>query len=249
MNGTRRHRLARARRIGLAAQGLGVLAALLAAAGLAASVPSSSSGCERPEAVDTPGFAQRGTAVGDVSGDGRPDRVAVLAQLQNRAGCRTFVVVQGPGYSTRSLALPDALVNGTGANIPWPRLETLARIDERRGKEVVVVIGQGAASVQYAVFGAARSGRLRAFRSGRRLAVFPFGYGNHASTTDCIARAQLVVSTAERAGRAWRVRREFLRVRNATVRRTFGPTRKVAALAQLPEFQEGRARVPFAHCG
>ena len=163
----------------------------------------------------------RSSFVGDVDGDGRPDRVFVRTAPP---GCGFhLVVVRRRG---RALVAP----------LRWPVVVALAPIDGRPGAEIVFTDHAGASMAFLGVCTVRRQALLR-----MRGAVFPVSPGPYFGSVDCAGR--LVVSTtAELRDMRLHVERRFYRVVGEKFRlvrtRDGGPTR----LASTRPFRLCRSR-------
>jgi hypothetical protein len=133
----------------------------------------------------------RPSFVGDVDGDGRPDRVFVRAAP---ARCAFhLVVVRRHG---RALVAP----------LRWPVVVALAPIDRRPGAEIVFTDHVGASMAFLGVYTVRRHVLVR-----MRGVVFPVSPGPYFGSVDCAGR--LVVSTtAELRNMRLHVERRFYRV-------------------------------------
>jgi hypothetical protein len=140
--------------------------------------------------ADGASYRIEGTLLGDVDGDGTPDRVTLRGDDRRPAACRHLLVVE-----IRSVTIAAAV-----APLPWPvtdpRLLLLAEIDGRAGLEPVVALSPAAVYRPGAVF-TLRGGELERMRlEGRRPAdVFPF-YDEFPAGVDCAGEAGAIVVTS-----------------------------------------------------
>jgi hypothetical protein len=154
----------------------------------------------------------RSSFVGDVDGDGAPDRVFVSVDADARPRCALhLVVVPRSGRPLLARLRPPALDRYSLRTSGWPRVVELVDIDERPGAEIVFTDHAGASTAFLGVF-TVRRGRLVGMRlppgSGNVFAVSP---GPYFGSVDCIGG--LVVSTTAELRGAWvLVDRRFYRV-------------------------------------
>lgn len=88
------------------------------------------------------------TLTGDVTGDGRPDRVGLVIAQNDEPRCRFRLVVRS-GEDDQTLVLHQP--RSHWAEDGLPRLEALSAIDERLGHEIVVAVREGAATTAVAI--------------------------------------------------------------------------------------------------
>jgi hypothetical protein len=154
----------------------------------------------------------RSSFVGDVDGDGAPDRVFVSVVAGARPRCALhLVVVPRRGRPLFARLRPPALDRYAVRTSGWPRVVELVDIEERPGAEIVFTDHAGASTAFLGVF-TVRRGRLVRMRlppgSGNVFAVSP---GPYFGSVDCIGG--LVVATAAELRGAWvLVDRRFFRV-------------------------------------
>lgn len=119
---------------------------------------------------------RKGSLRGDVTGDGKPDRVAVVEDPRVAFRCRFAVAVYTRG---RVLLRPLGRFTDPGAVIgqPWPLVRLLARIDRRRGAEILLAVSSGAAFEQAQLL-TVRGGRIARFQGPPGFAGGLFSYGS-----------------------------------------------------------------------
>jgi hypothetical protein len=187
--------------------------------------------------------------VGDVDGDGSPDRVTLRADATAPARCRHVLVVEPAQGSI--VAAPVKPLAWPGTN---PKLLLLAEIDGRAGLEVVVTLSPANVFRPGAVF-TLRRGELARMRVERRYTpdIFPF-YDEFPAGVDCAGEpGSIVLTLGDLADRGrddshWDITRAFYDVagtrfeliRKRTLRVEVGPEAK----RRWPEVR-GR---PFLSC-
>ena len=128
--------------------------------------------------------------VGDVDGDGSPDRVTLRADAKRPARCRHVLVVEPAGGDTAAAPVKP---------LPWPgtnpKLLLLAEIDGNDGVEAVVTLSPANVFRPGAVF-TLRQGDLARMRVERRYTpeLFPF-YDEFPAGVDCAGKPGSIVVT------------------------------------------------------
>ncbi|MGH2963981.1 MAG: DUF4232 domain-containing protein [Solirubrobacterales bacterium] len=230
------------------------------------------SGMERPSAHSantapaSAGAAQHracasggGSLVGDVDGDGKADRVAIVGSPAQSNGCVYGLVVRTGsgkrryGLGTRTYARPPPEA---------PQLDALARIDRRAGLEIVVDLWQGA-STRFAGVFTLSSGRL-VMMSGQTAPPdtpegrgFPYaGSVTHQDGVDCSggAGSGLIVASGAAGfnGKQWKVTRRFYRAAASGLVELPSRTQRVHVPYRIGNNLSGRfpefADRPFPSC-
>jgi hypothetical protein len=217
---------------------------------------SSGSGSITPRACDWRGSQGsspvRGSATGDVDGDGRQDGVSVIARYGARPGCRFALRVRLATGRLLVHRLADPLVGASAAENreqAWPRLLAVAKIDSHRGDQPVVSVDHGASTVVADVFAIRRGSLVRL-----RIAdgSFSSGASRTASAVDCWhgrASGEVVSTLAFADPRGWSVIRRIYRLAGQRFRpvRPLRPPFHTGSLIALPEFQRGDLTV-FPSC-
>lgn len=191
-----------------------------------------------------------GPLIGDVTGDGAPDRVYLSLDEAASAGCQAFVVVSEPA----SLAAPIEGWDPT-AGVTSPTFNGLFQIDGRPGTEIVVLLAAGASTQFVGAFSAAGGTIERVTTSATDEAssgandLFAFGGSvGHLEAVDCASDGRVVVSTAIPRGQRYQVTRNFYRPSGATLElATAGDRRTVVSLEEIEDFPEF-ASSPFGSC-
>src|SRR3954462_8542986 len=130
----------------IAAVSVALLVGLLLVVEASGSASSARTACDWRR-LSNGSFAMRGSATGDVDGDGRQDGVSVVARYGARPGCRFALRVRLATGRLLVHRLADPLVGATAAvnrEQPWPRFLAVAKIDARRGDQLVVSVDAGA---------------------------------------------------------------------------------------------------------
>jgi hypothetical protein len=226
--------------VGLALIRIAAVAATVAAAGANASTTSVPGRCADVDAI---GAIPRSSAVGDVDGDGRRDRVTVLRHWAT--GC-PLLVVRGSRMGDRRVE-----IHQHGLERPWPErssppyLVAIARIGKGKRAEAIVVTSRGASTYSVAVFGLLGR-RLVRYVVPHALPTDTFVVGGTARTTygvDCFHEAEVIAGAADRlANGTYRIERTVYALRG----RVFRPVRhlRLTRLELPPNF----GAQPFASC-
>jgi hypothetical protein len=193
----------------------------------------------------------RSSFVGDVDGDGAPDRAFVRVDAHAAPRCALHLVVRlrrGPALVAR--LAPPFLDAEAIRQHPWPRVAGLAEIDSRPGAEIVATVDEGASTVFLAVFTVQRH-RLRRMRLPTLEQAFPaLGSVMNFAGVDCVGsrRSGVVVSTlAGRNLKRLSVERRFFRAVGTHFSLIRRKTYSFGANA-TPRFPELSGRGPFARC-
>ena len=235
----------------IAAVSVALLVGLLVVVEASGSASSARKACDWRR-LSNGSFALRGRATGDVDGDGRQDGVSVVARYGARPGCRFALRVRLATGRLLVHRLADPLVGATAAvnrEQPWPRLLAVAKIDARRGDQLVVSVDAGASTVFAGVF-AIRRGvlvRLRVVDGS-----FASGASSVASAVDCWrgrASGEVVSSFAFTDPHGWTVIRRIYRLAGQSFRTVLPrrPPFRTKSLIALPEFRGGELAV-FPSC-
>ena len=174
----------------------------------------------------------RGQLRGDVSGDGEPDLVRVVAESVPVDRCRYWLVAEIG--SRRYRAVVPWRFSPVPA-IPW--LDALANVNRYPGADVVVMINSGAAIRSVMVF-TYRKANLVPMR-GRSFAYGPAGL--HAAGVDCAPgrRGNVVSTFAERtATGGWDAERQFFETRGDLFVATRTVKARVKSLSVFHEFDD-----------
>jgi hypothetical protein len=162
---------------------------------------------------------------GDVTGDGKRDTVAIIEDSTAALRCRFGVaVIAARRFYVFPLGRWWIWKPGEVIGQPWPLIRLLARIDRRRGAEVLVALGHGASFEQ---------GELLTFRRGelRRIRLpkdSELSYGSIApvgDNFDCVrAGSGRIVkawySARDARGSKWQYALDFYRLKGLTFRKT-----------------------------
>jgi hypothetical protein len=185
---------------------------------------------------------------GEVTGDARPDTVALVPVRPAPAECSLFLVVKSTDH-VRPLALREQRENA----FVRPALSGLGPIDRRAGLEIVAKLHEGASTEFAAVFTVAGD-RIRQIVLDQ-LGYSEFGFGGsvtHVDTVDCVRGApgevvQHGAGSEDPTGQRWVVERRIYRVVGTrfvpirtTTRRLRSPQAALRALGPGPQ--------PFPGC-
>ena len=185
---------------------------------------------------------------GDVTGDGRPDTVALVAVHGAPAKCALWLVVKSREH-IRPLALREQREN----SFVRPALSGLGPIDRRAGLEIVAKLHEGASTEFAAVFSVAGDAIRQLVLD--RLGYSEFGFGGsvtHADAVDCVHGApgevvQHGAGSEDPTGQRWVIEQRIYRV----VGTQFVPLRTTTRRVRSPEAALrtlGRGPQPFPSC-
>ena len=196
-----------------------------------------------------------GSLRGDVTGDGRRERVVLALDARGHARCRFFVLLRLAAGTLRAplddpyLDRETRPVGETGT----PVLKSLVEIDGERGLEIVVEVHRGASTGLVGVF-TIESGRLTRMRIRPHVRDDLFAYAGSlagVSAVGCVRMvggAWIASSSVAPRGRRWVGERRLYRVRDAAFELVPARTRRVrwaiARRAPFPEWRHGPARPP-----
>ena len=187
--------------------------------------------------------AVRGQLRGDVSGDGEPDVVRVVAERVPANRCRFWLVAE-IGSRRHRAVVPWRF--SPVPEIPW--LDALANVNRYPGADVVLMINSGAAIRSVMVF-TYRKAKLVPMR-GRSFAYGPAGL--HAAGVDCAPgrRGNVVSTFAERtATGGWDAERQFFETRGDLFVATRTVKARVKSLRGFHEFRPfGKPLGSFPSC-
>jgi hypothetical protein len=223
---------------------------------------SRSGGCPNlARAKRDPSMLHRDWLRGDVDGDGRADTVAIAEDKSAGLRCRFAVVVLS---AQRSYVLPLGrwwiLKPGDVIGQPWPLIRLLARVDDRRGAEILVALSHGA-SFEQGELVTLREGELRRIRLPKNT---PLDYGSIAPTGvnfDCasagsgrVVRAWYSARNAQ--GSRWQYALDFYRLKGLVLQKTGRRSvilRANIAKGRYPRVPRWWSRYdaelsPFRHC-
>jgi hypothetical protein len=156
----------------LAAAAAAAPAVVATATSSSASEDQSSVHCTNLRHAAVSGMVRRDWLVGDVTGDGVADRVAVVEDTHAPFRCRYAIAVfSGHRVLLRPLG---RFVDKPEIGQRRPLIRSLARIDRRRGLEIVVAVSAGASSEQAELL-TVRHGRLQRFTFTRYGVIFSYG--------------------------------------------------------------------------
>jgi hypothetical protein len=182
--------------------------------------------------------------VGDLDGDGRPERVQVYATQEDP--CDLALVTQG---SMRSANFSVDCVKPSEVEGAPPFVEVLAPIDRVPGLEVVVQTSHGASHEFARLFTVRHAGLVPVEVDGQpdRLTIVYYGSAGTGSTSiDCAARKGFVVSSYQ-SFRDDTITRTRYRMVGTTLVRLSSKRLYVGAGAD-PAFRELRGPQPFPSC-
>lgn len=216
----------------------------------APSVPPAGDCPNQADAATNPLNRTAGPLIGDVTGDGAPDRLYLWLDQAAPAGCQAFLVIS----ETTPIAAP---IEGwdPSAGIASPTFNGLYEIDGRPGAEIVVVLASGASTQFVGAFTASNGfvERLRTSATDETSSgnndLFAFGGSvGHLEAVDCTEDGRVVVSSAIPRGERYQVSRNFYEAAGAILQLQASASRRAVVTAQeiedFPEF----ARSPFGSC-
>lgn len=188
---------------------------------------------------------------GDVDGDGAADRVSIAGQWDEGHGCR-FTLIVRTATRTYPLRLREGLLEAPNVNVRIAYLFGLARIDSRRGSEIIVTLNHSASGPAVGVYTLHR-GRLSYVPIEGRNRIKGIFWHNQAglggSRADCWKRAAsgYVVTMeyqVDSSGGGAEIDRQLWRTNGSMFRlvwsRHYRKTHR--------SFPEQDARYPFEHC-
>jgi hypothetical protein len=188
---------------------------------------------------------------GDVDGDEAPDRVSILGRSDERYACR-FVLVVRSATQTYRLRLREGLLQAPNVNVRIAYLFGLARIDSRRGSEILVTLNHSASGPAVGVY-TFRRGRLSYVPIEGRNRIEGIFWHNQAglggSRADCWKRAAsgYVVTMeyqVDSSGGGADIGRQLWRTNGSMFRLVWSLHYRKTHRS----FPEQYARYPFEHC-
>jgi hypothetical protein len=201
---------------------------------------------------------RKGALRGDVTGDGVADRVAVVEDPRVAFRCRFAIAVYTRG---RVLLRPlGHFIDKPGDAIgqPWPLIRLLARVDRRRGAEILAAVSSGA-SFEQAQLLTVRDGGLERFRLPRTFAgvlsygaIIPVGDNFDCPRRDAGEVLEAGFGALDAKGRRWRYSLLHYRIERLALRWTRTRTAVVRSgiASRAPRWWRRYydQRAPFHHC-
>jgi hypothetical protein len=192
-----------------------------------------------------------GPLIGDVDGDGVPERVFIALDDAGPPGCQAFVVVSGTATTSAPISDWDP---ATG--IASPTLNLLAQIDGRPGAEIVVDLAAGASTQFVGAFSVA-GGTFERIETTDTRSNSPAGSGGlfafggsvgHLEAVDCTTAGEVILSSASPKGNRYQLERRFYSPEGAALSLQSAKTeRRVVSATAINTFPEFGAS-PFGSC-